>query len=135
MTPPITLTFLADEPSLGQEVAMDSVDELRDAGYTLRPAPSGQMNAGQYLLELGQRVLEHKEFYGLLLVCIKTITDTLAKRRAATTPTLPPRVELIIIQGERRVTIPTTTIDDALLRSLVLEPTVPTEIQTHLRDA
>jgi hypothetical protein len=93
------------------------------------------MNTGQYLLELGQRVLEHKEFYGLLLVCIKTITETLAKRCAASAPTPPPRVEVIIVQGGRRLTVPTATIDDALLRSLVLDPTTPTEIQTHMRDA
>jgi hypothetical protein len=135
MTPSITLTFLADDPVIGQNVAMDTTDELRDAGYTLRPASLGQMNAGQYFLELGQRVLEHKDFYGLLLVCVKTITDTLAKRHAASAPAPLPRVEVIIVQGERRVTVPTDTIDDALLRSLVLEPTAPTEIQTHMRDA
>jgi hypothetical protein len=134
MIPTITLTFLADDPFIAQELAMDATDELRDAGYTLRPAPSGQMNAGQYLLELGQRVLEHKEFYGLLLVCIKTITDTLAKRRVASTSAPTTRVEVVIIQGERQVPVSTDTLDDALLRSLVLDPTRPTEIQTHIRD-
>jgi hypothetical protein len=134
MTPPITLTFLADDPAIGQELAMDSTDELRDAGYTLRPAPSGHMNAGQYLLELGQQVLDNKEFYIVLVTCIKTITESLAKHQQAT-PTAPTtRVEVVIVQGEHRVVIPTTTDDAALLRSLGLDPSTPTEIQTRIRD-
>jgi hypothetical protein len=134
MSTPITLTFLADDPAIGQELAMDSVDELRDAGYTLRPAPSGQMNAGQYLLELGQHVLDNKEFYIVLITCIKTITETLAKRQQSAPMPPATRVEIVLVQGDHRMVVPSTTDDDALLRSLVLDPSTPIEIQTHIRD-
>lgn len=113
--PFLTLALDLDDPFVSQEVTTALAVALRQSGYTVQPAqqpPDANQPMGGSFLEIGQQVLDNKEFYTAGFNAITTIVKVLHERHQARVKAQQEEREVTLTRDEER--------NAALLRDLIL---------------
>jgi hypothetical protein len=111
----LSLAINLDDPFVAQEVADAIAATLRQDGYTVQPAqvlPDAPQAMGGPVFEIGQQILDNKDFYIAGFTAITAIAKVLHARHQA---------RIKVQQEEREVTLTDDDVQNAaLLRALIL---------------